>query len=172
MYQWTLLVCGGYPVSLRRGSAPHPPLSPSQKYWGTVYPTPKVGFSPPPLPLALFHIIPIRIFSFDHRIHLARQLCAGLSYLESLNFVHRDVASRNCLIGPGLSLKLADFGMARALYSNDYYRIQGKFVLPIRWMAWESLLMVRFLGYFGSESGVYIYCSFLLFLRLFTFSAV
>ncbi|EPB78555.1 hypothetical protein ANCCEY_02396 [Ancylostoma ceylanicum] len=31
--------------------------------------------------------------------------------------------------------------MARSLYSNEYYRVEGQFVLPIRWMAWESLLL-------------------------------
>ncbi|MPC90870.1 Discoidin domain-containing receptor 2 [Portunus trituberculatus] len=32
--------------------------------------------------------------------------------------------------------------MSRNLYSNDYYRIEGKALLPIRWMAWESILLV------------------------------
>ncbi len=40
-------------------------------------------------------------------------------------------------------IKIADFGMSRNLYAGDYYRIQGRAVLPIRWMAWECILMVR-----------------------------
>ena len=40
-------------------------------------------------------------------------------------------------------MKISDFGMARSLYSSEYYKVEGKFVLPIRWMAWETLLQVR-----------------------------
>ncbi|PIO72759.1 protein tyrosine kinase [Teladorsagia circumcincta] len=74
-------------------------------------------------------------------ISVATQLAAGLAYLESCNFVHRDIAARNCLVDEEGNVKIADFGMARSLYSNDYYRVEGQFVLPIRWMAWESLLL-------------------------------
>ncbi|VDO14604.1 unnamed protein product [Haemonchus placei] len=77
-------------------------------------------------------------------ISVATQLAAGLAYLESCNFVHRDIAARNCLVDEEGNVKIADFGMARSLYSNDYYRVEGQFVLPIRWMAWESLLLLEF----------------------------
>ena len=56
--------------------------------------------------------------------------------------VHRDLATRNCLVGKNNNIKIADFGMSRALYAEDYYRMEGKAMLPIRWMAWESILMV------------------------------
>jgi serine/threonine protein kinase len=65
-----------------------------------------------------------------------------MSYMESHPLVHRDLAARNCLVRDDGTVKIADFGMARSLYASDYYRIDGAFVLPIRWMAWECLLMV------------------------------
>ena len=42
-----------------------------------------------------------------------------------LRFVHRDVATRNCLVGSGLIVKIADFGMSRDVYASDYYKVSS-----------------------------------------------
>ena len=39
-------------------------------------------------------------------------------------------------------VKISDFGMSRSVYANDYYKIEGRTMLPIRWMAWESIFLV------------------------------
>uniref|UniRef100_A0A9J8DBJ9 receptor protein-tyrosine kinase n=2 Tax=Cyprinus carpio TaxID=7962 RepID=A0A9J8DBJ9_CYPCA len=82
--------------------------------------------------------------SIADMLHMSVQISSGMKYLASLNFVHRDLATRNCLLDRHLTIKISDFGMSRNLYSSDYYRIQGRAVLPIRWMAWESILLGKF----------------------------
>ncbi|XP_073808071.1 discoidin domain-containing receptor 2 [Danio rerio] len=92
----------------------------------------------------LTHANNIPSVSIADLLHMSVQISSGMKYLASLNFVHRDLATRNCLLDRHLTIKISDFGMSRNLYSSDYYRIQGRAVLPIRWMAWESILLGKF----------------------------
>ncbi|MBN3297850.1 NTRK2 protein, partial [Amia calva] len=105
-------------------------------------------------------------------LHIAQQIAAGMVYLASQHFVHRDLATRNCLVGENLLVKIGDFGMSRDVYSTDYYRVLfflnflgttnhenvlfmgfffclflkvgGHTMLPIRWMPPESIMYRKF----------------------------
>ena len=73
------------------------------------------------------------------------QLAKGLDYLSKNRFVHRDIASRNCLVDSQFVCKISDFGLSRDVYQSDYYKVGSKSAcLPVRWMPPESLLYGRF----------------------------
>ena len=84
---------------------------------------------------------PRPLLSIAQLVDIAAQAASGVAYLASHKFVHRDIAARNCLVGENdkqLSVKISDFGMARDVYQEEYYRRRGG-TLPIRWMAPEAI---------------------------------
>jgi serine/threonine-protein kinase len=56
-------------------------------------------------------------FSAEEALPLIVQACAGIGYAHRAGLVHCDVKPQNMLVTPDLRLKVADFGIARALAS-------------------------------------------------------
>ena len=78
------------------------------------------------------------------------------SYLYHFPF-DRDLAARNCLVSLNVTgdrkriVKIGDFGLARDIYKNDYYRKEGEGLMPVKWMSPESLVD----GVFTTQSDVW-----------------
>lgn len=88
----------------------------------------------------------------DQLVDMCMQVCAAMGYLEESKFIHRDLASRNCLVGENNVVKVADFGLARHVLDNEYTCSTGtKF--PVRWSAPEVLTH----NMFSSQSDVWAF---------------
>ena len=80
------------------------------------------------------------------------QIANGMTYLASNNYIHRDLASHNCLVGQNFAIKIGDFGLSCDLYDSAYYCTKGKAKLPIRWMSTEC-----YYSKFSEKSDVWAY---------------
>ncbi|XP_059172446.1 tyrosine-protein kinase receptor TYRO3-like [Physella acuta] len=88
---------------------------------------------------------------FSDVLKYGADIASGMAYLSVKNFVHRDLAARNCLLDDRLRVKIGDFGLCRSVYGSSYYTSTNRTMLPIRWMAPESIEV----GCYSTKSDVW-----------------
>ncbi len=59
--------------------------------------------------------------SASHRLKLSLDCCAGVAYLHSIRYTHRDIAARNVVLSAGFVAKIGDFGMSRAIQNREVW---------------------------------------------------
>ncbi|CAG9117875.1 unnamed protein product [Plutella xylostella] len=77
-------------------------------------------------------------------VELGAQVACGLSYLHVQRLIHADVAARNCVVDEKLRLKLADNGLSRDLFPEEYHCLGDNENRPVKWMAPETILQCQY----------------------------
>ncbi|XP_034181268.2 discoidin domain-containing receptor 2 isoform X1 [Osmia lignaria lignaria] len=80
-------------------------------------------------------------FSYGDRLNFISQIASGMKYFESLNIPHCDLAARNCIVSQNLTIKVSDHAMFCKKYDHHYYIDGCNAKIPLRWMAWEAVLL-------------------------------
>uniref|UniRef100_A0A8C3LMZ8 Tyrosine-protein kinase n=1 Tax=Chrysolophus pictus TaxID=9089 RepID=A0A8C3LMZ8_CHRPC len=78
-------------------------------------------------------------------LRYAVQICKGMDYLGSRQYVHRDLAARNVLVESENRVKIGDFGLTKAIETDkEYYTVKDDLDSPVFWYAPECLIQSKF----------------------------
>ncbi|XP_059607865.1 tyrosine-protein kinase-like otk [Phlebotomus argentipes] len=69
---------------------------------------------------------------------LAHQIARGMDAIYRAKFIHRDLATRNCVISSDFRAKISLPALSRDKYAREYFKYRNQ-SLPLRWLAPECL---------------------------------
>ncbi|PRP77839.1 putative leucine-rich repeat receptor-like protein kinase [Planoprotostelium fungivorum] len=73
------------------------------------------------------------------KIKFMKEIAQGMHHLHKEKVIHRDLASRNILLGENNVAKVTDFGLSRTQEDPDVVGETESYVGPIKWMAPEAI---------------------------------
>ncbi|KAM7068933.1 serine/threonine-protein kinase LMTK1 isoform 5-T9 [Molossus nigricans] len=68
---------------------------------------------------------------------MACEVACGVLHLHRHDYVHSDLALRNCLLTADLTVKVGDYGLSHGKYREDYFVTADQLWVPLRWLAPE-----------------------------------
>lgn len=71
-------------------------------------------------------------------LRMTLDVASGLTHMHAHNFIHTDLAARNCVVEEDNSVKIGDYGFSLNSYKDEYY-CAGDVALPLRWCSPETL---------------------------------
>jgi RYK receptor-like tyrosine kinase len=75
---------------------------------------------------------------------MALQVVHAMQFLHKKRLLHRDLATRNCMVDQQLKVQVADNALSRDLFPADYHCLGDNENRPVKWLAIESLVHANF----------------------------
>uniref|UniRef100_A0A8C1T5D3 Inactive tyrosine-protein kinase 7 n=1 Tax=Cyprinus carpio TaxID=7962 RepID=A0A8C1T5D3_CYPCA len=82
--------------------------------------------------------VKVQPLSTKQKVSVCLQVARGMEHLSNQRFVHKDLASRNCLISSKRQIKVSALGLSKDVYNSEYYHYHQSWI-PLRWLPSEAV---------------------------------
>lgn len=75
------------------------------------------------------------------QISIAKQIASSMEYLADKGYVHRELCTKNCIMGKGMVVKISNLGFSWKGPNSDYFSLGSieRAGYPVRWLPPETL---------------------------------